>query len=382
MKGLCAAGITLAARTIAERSTRRMNTIPRAFVLGTCLAALAVLSGCTSVGPRTIQGDRFDYGTSVQKSFEEQLLLNMVGLRYGRAPSFIEVSSIINSYSLEGSVSAGGGLNSSISGSNTASIGGASRWAGKPTITYVPTRGRTFTQNLLTPIPPASLYGLFQSGWPADLVFGLGANAINGIENSNGGNVSRRQVDPLFYEVCQAMDRVNRSRALGVRQVTREDGTSYLIVFPSREELDTEVVDAIGFLQETLGLGKGTEEFELVYGAHSRADNEIALLSSSILDMMIKMSAYFEIPPEHIADGRATPTADYRTLPANAPYINVRYSPEEPEDAVVKVRRRDTWFYIDDKDFASKRTFAVLLIFLSLAETGQNEGGPALTISQ
>jgi hypothetical protein len=346
------------------------------------LLSLVILAGCTSVGPRTIQGDRFNYGASIQKSVEEQLLLNMVGLRYGRAPSFIEVSSIINSYSLEGSVNAGGGLNSSISGSNTANIGAASRWSDRPTITYVPTRGRTFTQNLLTPIPPASLYGLFQSGWPADLVFGLGANAINGIENVDVGNVPRRRVDPLYYEICEAMDTINRSRALGVRQVSREDGTSYLIIFPSREELDDDVIASIEFLQRALQLRDGIEEIDLVYGAHSRTDSEIALLSSSILDMMIKMATYFDIPPEHIADGRATPTVDYRTLPSRAPYINVRYSSDEPEDAVVKVQRRDHWFYIDDRDFASKRVFAVLLIFLSLAETGQTGGGPALTISQ
>lgn len=74
----------------------------RVLIPGIALGSLLILTASSSMGPRTIQDDRFDCGASVQKSIEEQFLLNMVGLRYGRAPSFIEVSSIINSYSLEG----------------------------------------------------------------------------------------------------------------------------------------------------------------------------------------------------------------------------------------------------------------------------------------
>ena len=64
------------------------------------------LPGCRSVGPQTIPRDQFDYAESMRDASKEQMLLNMVGLRYAEAPMFLKVTSVINQYSLEGAVSA------------------------------------------------------------------------------------------------------------------------------------------------------------------------------------------------------------------------------------------------------------------------------------
>ena len=50
--------------------------------------------------------DRFDYGQSVAESWKRQMLLNVVRIRYADAPIFIDVTSVINNYSLSGSASA------------------------------------------------------------------------------------------------------------------------------------------------------------------------------------------------------------------------------------------------------------------------------------
>lgn len=44
------------------------------------------------------------------------------------------------------------------------------------------------------------------------------------------------------------------------------------------------------------------------------------------------------------------------------------------------VNYRNHWFWIDDRDFKSKRTFAFLMILFSLTETGNQEGLPLVTI--
>ena len=76
---------------------------------------LSLLAAC-SVGPKSIPRDQFDYGMAIASAGREQLLKNIVGLRYVEAPVFVDVASVINQYSLEGEVSAGFGGNTSITG--------------------------------------------------------------------------------------------------------------------------------------------------------------------------------------------------------------------------------------------------------------------------
>jgi hypothetical protein len=53
---------------------------------------------------------------------------------------------------------------------------------------------------------------------------------------------------------------------------------------------------------------------------------------------------------------------------------------QQPSDAYAAVRYRDHWFWIDDRDLASKRAFTFLRIFSSIAETGSVPQVPVLTI--
>ena len=67
--------------------------------------ALAV-AGCATVTPQKIPVDRLEYGQVVAESWKRQTLLNVVRMRYGDAPMFLDVSSIINSYSMGGKANA------------------------------------------------------------------------------------------------------------------------------------------------------------------------------------------------------------------------------------------------------------------------------------
>ena len=105
--------------------------------------------GCASVGPRTVPRDQFDYNAAIARSAQEQLLLNLVRLRYSETPVFLKVSSVISQYTRVAGANAGVGANTALTGDNTATLGGSFAWSDRPTITYSPIAGQEFSQNLL-----------------------------------------------------------------------------------------------------------------------------------------------------------------------------------------------------------------------------------------
>jgi len=71
--------------------------------------AIAVLTfsvaACTSIGPGTVPHDRVDYASAIGNSWKEQTLLNIVKLRYGDMPIFLEVAQVIAGYQLQSALS-------------------------------------------------------------------------------------------------------------------------------------------------------------------------------------------------------------------------------------------------------------------------------------
>jgi len=61
--------------------------------------------------------------------------------------------------------------------------------------------------------------------------------------------------------------------------------------------------------------------------------------------------------------------------------IAIRHAAERPEDAFVAVESRGFWFYIDDRDVLSKRTFALVQILLSLTDSSTEARGPVVSIT-
>ena len=73
------------------------------------ILSLSIVTGCGSLGPTTVGRDRFDYVSAISESLKQQILLNIVKLRYADVPVFLDVGQVISGYELEGTLSAGGG---------------------------------------------------------------------------------------------------------------------------------------------------------------------------------------------------------------------------------------------------------------------------------
>jgi len=340
---------------------------------------LILAASCASVGPKTIPRDQFDYGQAIANAWKEQLLLNVVGLRYVEAPVFVNVSSVINQYSLEGEVALGAGANTSISGDNTLTFGGAGRYADRPTITYTPIAGQEFARSLLTPIPPESLFALVQAGWAPEIILRLAVRSMNGIDNEWASPTNRKQADPRFVELMRVWGRLRQARVLGLRREEEAKGAKIIVYQTSRVQ-SQETRDDLRFMQEALDLDPDLEEYTLSYGLIPDEGNQIMVMTSSILEIINELAWRIDVPSDHVEEGRTGSTFESADS-VLGPMIRVHYSKEEPEDSYVAVRLRDHWFYIDDRDLNSKRTFAIVQIVLSLTDSGETARGPVVSIT-
>lgn len=72
----------------------------RTFVqLGLAVAA-CLLAGCNAIGPKTVRGARLNYNEAIAQSWNQQLLLNLVRLKYRDTPFFLEINSVSTQYSM------------------------------------------------------------------------------------------------------------------------------------------------------------------------------------------------------------------------------------------------------------------------------------------
>jgi hypothetical protein len=348
----------------------------------TTLVILTV-TGCASIGPQSVTTDRFDYNKAISDSWKEQTLLNIVKIRYIDMPVFVEVASIVSGYTLEGSISlAGGGFNTAENAmdGNFVNLGTSSTFTDRPTITYTPITGQQFNKSFMTPIPPSVILFLIQSGWSADLIFPLTVDSINGHRGRVSGGLNARPCDPEFTRVVQLLRKIQQSGAVGMRIVKGKDQEETTVMFFYRNNIPAEIRDALEEVSTLLGLKPGVPEIEVEFGLIPENDTEIVMLSRSLLQIMVELAANVEVPEDHMVEGRTLSSLSQDEGFAESQLIKINNSKERPQNAFVAVNYRDHWFYIDDRDLRSKRTFAFLMILFSVTETGGREGLPLVTI--
>jgi hypothetical protein len=182
------------------------------------LLPVFAVTGCESMGPGTVTRDRFDYAGAVGESWKTQMLLNLVKIRYGDIPVFMDVGQVVAGYSIQRSLSASAAVNTFNQGAPlnavTSILGGTAgiTYNDSPTITYTPLTGERFARSMMGSIPPASIMNVLQAGFPVDVVLRLAVQSINGIDNRRvAGGISREHVrpaNPEFYVLLEQLGRI------------------------------------------------------------------------------------------------------------------------------------------------------------------------------
>jgi len=343
------------------------------------LIGILILSGCAGIGPSTVSRDRFDYTAAISDSWKRQMLLNMIKMRYGDAPVFLEVSSVISQYQIAGQINLGATINSN-PWSNSEILGATGQYVDRPTITYSPVMGDKFARSLMSPIPPTAILSLLQAGYPVDYVFRMLVHEINGVRNRYGGQARAHPADPEFYSLLEKMRGIQSAGAIAMRLKKIDKDEAAVMIFRGRRDPAIESLSAEA--RKILGLDPSANEFQVVYGSIPRNDREIAILTRSILEVIIDLSADIEVPAADVQENRVNPTVVERTGSGEkiSPLIRIRSSAGKPDDPFVSVRYRNSYFWIDDRDLGSKRIFSFLMFVFTLVETGEKGIAPVVTL--
>lgn len=339
-------------------------------------------AGCASIGPGSVPRDRIDYAGAIADSWREQTLLNIVKLRYFDAPAFLEVSSVIGSYTVQGGINAQNRVYASSSTSTSReplrTLGISGSYVDHPTITYAPVTGKKYIDSLLRPIPPEAIFAMIRGGHPADFILSLSVEAINGVYNSSSGLLHARPQDPRFTRVIEALRRLQDADALEIRTERRERQEVTLVAFRSGAGPGTD--QDIRLVRETLGIDPRVKELRVAFGAAPGKGDQITLLTRSMLKILVNISSGVDVPKEDIAEGRATAAPPAGGASRPFAIARIHSGNARPFNTYVAARYRDHWFWIDDRDLISKRVFMFLLVFSSIAETGAVPQVPIITI--
>ena len=346
---------------------------------GLLLCLTLILTGCNSIGPATVRRDRLDYADALADAAKRETLLNIVKLRYADTPSVVTVSQLVAGYTMEGRVDLRSNFfTDDFSIDDDVSFGIGGTFSDRPTVTYTPIRGDDFVRIMLTPIPPSELFAMLAAGAPANLTLGLVIQSINGLQNWAADSQAAVRGGPGFSEVIDLLGDLRRDRILGFRFDTQTTPRSVLLLLdaPEGEPLDPRARR----LLDLLGLDSELRSFPIRFGFGDRRASEIRIYTRSLIEILGNLAAQIDVPDSDVAEGRTYPTRVMREDLGTLPLLAVRSREFQPFSPFAAVEYGGTWFWIDDRDFASKRVFTVVMLLLNLVEKPGEQQLPVITI--
>ena len=345
------------------------------------------LYGCqSSFGPGALQNTHPAYNQTMTQSLNEQMLLNLVRLRYLDKPFFLKVGSVTAALTLSGSV----GIDSSLDlspGGNIVKPNLGIGYSDKPTISFQPLDGEDFLKSVLSSISFDALLVMTQSGWSVERVFGLCVERINDIFNAPSASGPTPAIEPEFRDFKRAMKLIRYLQRAREVEIGPDDNNQLHVLFKVTDE---NLVD-VSELSTLLGLAKptGTEQYLTVKldnnFLHIDA-NELRIRPRSIMSVLFYLSQQVDIPAQDIESGLVTVTKTengtpfaWNETPAGE-FFHVHVSNEYPETAFLAIPYRNHWFYIADNDLQSKSTFMLLTQLFDLQSGQSKYVGPTLTL--
>ncbi len=343
------------------------------------LACLS-LSACFSLGHMKLEEDQLGYSRAVSVSQRQQTLLNVIRLRYGEAPTFLDITQVIAGYQLQRSVTGGFEVFPNMPPGTYLSATASAQLQESPTFTFQPVTGDHYAQNFLRPLSPAELLPLAQGGLPIDVLFRLAVQSIGNLRNSTGLVASGGEGSPGFFELIRGLRKMQIAGLLGIRlenkpegkdkKLPPEPGKVYLTLAPTEEEDLSATEERV---RRLLDISPSVTDLEVVYGRTAPTRGQLALLTRPMLGVLGQLAFQADVPAEDVAFGK-TKASVANVGSERRPVVVIHSADRKPGKEFAAIAYEDHWFWINDRDFDSKLAFSVVTVLLSLAETSSSPG--------
>jgi hypothetical protein len=341
-----------------------------------------LLAAC-SFGPGRVPPDRFDYNEAISRSAKEQMLINLVRLRYDDVPVFLAVDSVLTQYLYEGDVGLQGSVGRIDRNSlSTITADAAATYFEQPTVSYSPITGERFAAQLLSPIADELTFSLVQSGWPAYGVLIMSLERLNDLQNLTFEAYLHEQDEELraFERAVRLLIDLARREAVGLRALPPDAGLpQHAVVFEPDPDEETQAV--IDRFKELVGLDPARTEFRIIQEIVGRQPDEITIRARSLLALMGFLAQGVEAPAAHLEQGRIrAPNPPDEEIRHSLIPFRVRVAEARPEEAFVAVPYGGYWFYVPHEDHTSKQAFSLLNYLFQLKAPRLATTGPLVTV--
>ncbi len=379
-------------------SAGRSKDLFHAWILLLLSAGLVGLSGC-AFGPRHIPADRFDYNEAIARSTQEQMLLNIVRLRYFEEPVFLTVSSVLTQYAYRGGVGVNGALGLGgplLPGGPDSSVGGNANlgYEERPTITYLPVGGQEFAAQFFRNVPSDIFFGAAQGGYRVDVLMKIGIQRIGAVENmSFAGLPSVEDMDrparlkqdfeklKRFHRALELLGLLADAEVIEVQQVKKDETVERYLMFA--EIVPEDLRPLVREVKQLVGLSPDLNRFRITERFTSIKDDEISFQTRGLMGIMEFLAKGIEVPPEQVAAG-VVEDFGFPAIVRDSGHVSipfrVRSSKKRPENPFAAVRYQGYWFYIENTDTESKQALAVIMTLYRLQAPTPAGAAPVLTL--
>lgn len=361
------------------------------------MALVATLcASCAQIGPGFVAEGRPAYNIAVARTNDQELLLNLVRLRYSDTPYFTHVERIAAQVEFNRSLGAEG----TYTGTTSAAPSGVTEFLSrafrlgpaavalneKPSIIYAPVEGEKFVRQMMTPMNPDLLFLLVKAGWGTDRTFVVGVQEIGSLRNVIGAYGGRGTVadgTEEFKEVAQLLHTLSEDSMI---EVAKEAGAPSGVI-DLRFIGDGAQSPQARRLRSLLGLSPDQDRYRLVGGGDVYDPKTIRLLTRSVLGAMGHLAQGIDVPAADLAAGKVRSTVRIDGTPFDWQsslngIFRVRVAAEMPKDASVVIPYRGHYFYIADNDVDTKSTFLLLTQLIALHASPSAAAGLSLSIGR